>query len=98
LGEPLRGASPHSRRAIRYITFAAFGGYGGSATIPLAARLRLRRIREQNATHKQLIMSYLCVFGGGDFCSFYTLSNPPLLFLSIIVVFIDSLCKIKALF
>jgi hypothetical protein len=29
-----------SRRAIRSITFAAFGGFGGSATIPLAMRDR----------------------------------------------------------
>ena len=36
LGEPLRRALRASRRAIRSITFAPFGRFGGSATIPLA--------------------------------------------------------------
>jgi hypothetical protein len=32
------GAERASRRAIRSITFAPFGRYGGSATIPLAKK------------------------------------------------------------
>jgi hypothetical protein len=38
LGEPLRGALRHSRRAIRFITRTRYAVAGGSATIPLALR------------------------------------------------------------
>jgi hypothetical protein len=41
LGEPLRRPLGGSRRAIRSITFAPFGRYGGSAAIPLAAAASL---------------------------------------------------------
>jgi hypothetical protein len=50
LGEPLRGASPRSRRAIRSITFTP-AAFGGSAAIPLATRLRREQVASINANN-----------------------------------------------